>query len=705
MRKQFAAAVAAGLVLGLIPATAHGADDASSVAALPGGTWTLSGSGWGHGVGMSQYGAMEMAKDGKSAAEILRYYYSGTSYDAVPDTAKLAVNIGEAVARTTLTSSALSNGGGGVKVTAGGVTIAGSAGATLTATQHGTGVSVSCPSCKPETVVTGPVATIAWDDNRTLMSVGSRTYKDGTIKITRAGSTDKHNVVIHVRIHDEYLDYIAEVPWGWPNEALKAQAAAARGYALTAEASGLKTDCACHVRNTTADQVFAGYPSPDRLGSWSRWTAAVRAANSTNLGYVVRYRGAIARTYYSASSGGRTQNNEDVWAGQARPYLRSVPDPWSTRASNPRAAWTVHRDAAALAQAFHLPDVARLDLTRRHVSGAVATAVATASSGKTSTITGEQLRSRLGLFSAYVSRHGSRYGGVNRYETSTVIAGHIPASARSVVIASGEQAALIDATVGGPLAGAVGAPILLTQKDTIPTPVKTELDRRRGSLRTAYVLGGTAVVSQRVVNDLRARGLTVIRLGGVNRYATAQRVALEIAQHRKVDTVVVAAGHAVPDVVSASGPSAALGQPILLTDPATLSPETVTAIATLKPTTAYVVGGWVRGAAESRLQSLVASVTRLAGDDRYATAAVIATHFAPRMPGYERAMLCSGLDRSMVDAITAGPLRQPILFVRPTAVPEVTRDALQRMPRAGEVTAVGGEAVVGEAVLTLLRRA
>src|SRR5690606_13872610 len=207
-----------------------------------------------------------------------------------------------------------------------------------------------------------------------------------------------------------------------------------------------------------------------------------------------------------------------------------------------------------------LPDVARLDLSNRNAATAVARATATSAGGASATITGEQLKSRLGLNSTYVARQEQRLGGADRYATAVAIAAEIPVSANAVVISSGEPLSLIDATVGGPLAGAVGAPILLTQKDALPAVTVAELNRRAGSVRTAYILGSGGVVAPQVEQALRARGLAVVRLGGPDRYATARLVAAEVARLRPVTAVVIAAGTAIPDVVTSSGPSAALGQ-------------------------------------------------------------------------------------------------------------------------------------------------
>lgn len=679
---------------------------ATALALAPGAAaadrpWSISGSGWGHGVGMSQYGALEMARDGRTAAQILQHYYAATTYDQVPDTALITVNIRHRVGASTMTTSALSTGGGEVSVTVGTSTMRGPVGASLTVRpQSDAGVLVTCSACTPVGSLTGPRATVAWDDDKTLISVDGKRYKDGRIVVTRASSGAAVNVGVEARIHDEYLDYVAEVPWSWPKEALRAQAAAARGYALVNVAQGIRAVCACHVYDTSVSQVFAGYPNAANSASWPNWVDAVRAAGSATHGYAVRYNGAIIQAFYSSSSGGRTQNNEDVWTGAPLPYLRSVDDPWSLRPSNTRRAWTAEVNADTVARAFELPDVARLDLAARTEAGAVARATATSSSGATRTITGSEVRSRFGVNSAFIARTGVRYGGADRYATAAAVAQEVPESA-AVLIASGK--ALVDATVGGPLAGAVQGPILLSSGATLPKATTDELNRRGTSVRTAYVLGGTSVVPASVERILRERGLDVVRLGGVDRFATARIVANEVARHVTVSEVLLAEGAAIADVVSSSGPAAALGLPIVLTASAGLHHSAAQALGELGPDAAYVVGGHITTSTEESVRSVVGSVRRLSGPDRYSTAAAVVDKFAPLM-GYSAAVVTSGHDSNLIDALTASALRQPILFVRPTSMPAATRAAVQQLPAAGRIIVVGGTSAVSNAVLIAARR-
>ena len=109
------------------------------------------------------------------------------------------------------------------------------------------------------------------------------------------------------------------------------------------------------------------------------------------------------------------------------------------------------------------------------------------------------------------------------------------------------------------------------------------------------------------------------------------------------------------------------------------------------------MGNWITGDAEASIRGTVPTVTRLSGPNRFATAAAIAEHFAPQM-AYDRVVISSGLDANLVDAISSGPLLQPMLFVVPTQVPAATREAVQRLPRAASVSAIGNATAVSDAV-------
>lgn len=140
----------------------------------------------------------------------------------------------------------------------------------------------------------------------------------GTIEVLRA--SDGTLSLIGELGFEDYIRGIAEVPRDWPMEALKAQVVAARTYALNrlhnADTGGSYDLCA-----TTECQVYVGMKV--EAGPWGeRW---VRAVDDT-AGQVLLYQGEPAITYYSSTSPGRTFDVEDVFGGEALPYLRGGPE-------------------------------------------------------------------------------------------------------------------------------------------------------------------------------------------------------------------------------------------------------------------------------------------------------------------------------------------------------------------------------------------
>ena len=676
----------------------------TAATAAAGPDWVFRGAGWGHGIGMSQYGAMEMARDGYSAAQILGHYYTGTTYDAVADTAVISVNLRNGVSTTSLTTSALSTGGGAIRLTAGGTTavMTGKLGATVTVVRSGSSAKATCTSCTPVTTLSGTFIQATWNDGRTLLDVDGTRYLSGTLVVWPSPSASTTlEVTNKVRLHDEYLDYLREVPWSWPLEAKKAQAAAARGYALS---QSYKDSCKCHLFDDTRSQVYGGYPSASDLPYWSGWQQAVRATGTTTTGYVTRYAGAIIQAFYSSSSGGRTQNNEDVWGGTPLPYLRSVSDPWSVRSSNPNASWRTVITGGSLASAFGLSDVAKLDLHDRTAGNGVDVATATSAAGASATIDGESLRSRLGLKGTWVRHLVSRVDGANRYDVAANVAKRISVSATSAVIASGESAAVFDASVSGPLSAAVDGPLLLTAKGALPAPTMAELDRRKASLKTVYIVGGAGSVSEAVRTQLEQRyaGLTVTRIAGASRYEVAENVAKEIKARHSVSTVIVASGTAIADALGASGPASALGYPILLTYRDSVPADTLGALDATGATIAHIVGGEasVAPAVESYLTDTRSmTVRRHGGASRYEVAANVATYFRPRFSLPNEIVMTSGANAALADSLAAGSLKRLMVLTAPSAVPEATLAVFQTTPQLETVVAVGGAASVPAARL------
>lgn len=206
---------------------------------------------------------------------------------------------------------------------------------------------------------------------------------------------------------------------------------------------------------------------------------------------------------------------------------------------------------------------------------------------------------------------------------------------------------------------------------------------------------------------VRAEDTATHRIGGSDRFETSALTALE-AFPGGAQTVIIArgddAGH-YADALTGSFLAGVLNAPILLTRPDSLPAQTASAIADLNATSAVILGGnqAVGESVENALKTLVDDVTRIQGEDRYATAAAILSYARSRGQQVNKAFLVGGM--APADSLTAGPKafqsKTPILLTQQNSLPDVTKIALQS---AGitSVTVVGGSSVVGPAVITQL---
>lgn len=229
---------------------------------------------------------------------------------------------------------------------------------------------------------------------------------------------------------------------------------------------------------------------------------------------------------------------------------------------------------------------------------------------------------------------------------------------------------------------------------------------------TAASGSGTDATVPPVVRTVRVEpapgapaGFCPPRLQGQDRYGTA--VAVARAQSPTATTVVVASGEAagMADALVAAPLARAKGGVLLLSAASGLSQATRTEVARRGATTAFLVGGAgaVPEVVHEQLAALgVTSVTRVAGSDRYRTAAAVARAMGPHHPS---ALLASGVEGSMVDGLVlAGPaaaLGRPILLLQRDRVPAATRDLLAEAGTTSTVVA-GGSGVVSDEVVRSL---
>jgi stage II sporulation protein D len=271
------------------------ASQASSAA-----TFVVSGHGWGHGVGLSQCGALGYGKHGWNYGQILRHYYQGTQITTVPET-RVRVLIADGRSSLSVVSKSpfkVKDGSGKTYPLAAG---------TVDLT---TALKVKVEAGKPARALPGP---LTFSPGRSMLTL-DKPYR-GQLVIKVSGG---HLRAINSLPLEQYVYAVVPIEIGssGPAEALKAQAVAARTYALATKRSGGDFDLYPDIRSQSYGGASVEHPETN-------------AAVNATAGKVVTYKGKLITAYYSASSGGRTASIQDVFLGSPPvPYLVSVSDPY-----------------------------------------------------------------------------------------------------------------------------------------------------------------------------------------------------------------------------------------------------------------------------------------------------------------------------------------------------------------------------------------
>jgi stage II sporulation protein D len=356
------------VLVGLLLLTAAAAQAATS--------FYIRGGGDGHGIGMSQYGAYGYALHGKGYQWILAHYYQGTAIGRVSTKRTVRVLVGTGAASFA----------GATRV--GDKRAKPSLTYTVTPNADGTLVVVK-PNGKK--LGTFPAALTASGPG-TLSLAGVGTYR-GALEFRPGGGASIETV--NVIGLDDYVRGVisAEMPSSWAPEALKVQAVAARTYAITSDAGGSVFDLYADTRSQMYRGVAAETPATD-------------AAVAATRGKVVTYNGKPVVTYFFNSSGGHTENVENVWPGATpEPWLRGVSDPYDGVAGDPYHRWGYAlsaADAAAKLGAWVKGSLVGVRVLTHGASPRVLTAQVVGSKG-TTTVTGIQLQHAFGLLTTYAA--------------------------------------------------------------------------------------------------------------------------------------------------------------------------------------------------------------------------------------------------------------------------------------------------------------
>jgi stage II sporulation protein D len=331
----------------------------------------VSGRGWGHGVGMSQYGAYGQALAGRSYRQILAYYYSGTT---IGKAGRKEVRVLLAEGRRAVTVSSAKP-----------LTAVDANGASYPLAKSAVTVRADLLVPTSEGAVTAASPLVIRPAKKALLALDGRPYR-GKLELVPQGEFLR---VVNVVPLESYIQGVVagEMPFGWPAEALKAQAVAARSYALANLLKGKPYDLYSDQRS----QVYLGV-----AGEKASTTQAVLAT----AGEVVLYGGRVATTYYFSTSGGKTASAADVF-GFSVPYLVSRPDPWDTL--SPYHEWGPVLLGARTVQSKLELDGRVLDATGTATPSGRLRALVLATTTGSESVPASVVRTALGLRSTWIS--------------------------------------------------------------------------------------------------------------------------------------------------------------------------------------------------------------------------------------------------------------------------------------------------------------
>jgi stage II sporulation protein D len=283
-------------------------------ASVAGASWKVEGRGFGHGVGLSQYGAFGFAEHGRSYKQILDHYYANTKLGKA----------GDGKVRVLLASGSGSVGFRGA-TRACGRQLSPDRGYAFAAARSGIELHKSgggaITGCGDEATASARVIRIE----------GQGRYRGGLVATP---SDDGLQVINQLGLEDYVKGVVAnEVPSSWPAEALRAQAVVARSYGIATERSG-----SFDHYDDTRSQVYGGVVAEQ--------ASATKAVAKTKA-QVVTYKGKVAQTFFYSSSGGRTESSRfGFGGGESRPYLKAVDDPFDD--ISPYHSWTERMSRAEL---------------------------------------------------------------------------------------------------------------------------------------------------------------------------------------------------------------------------------------------------------------------------------------------------------------------------------------------------------------------
>lgn len=291
----------------------------------------------------------------------------------------------------------------------------------------------------------------------------------------------------------------------------------------------------------------------------------------------------------------------------------------------------------------------------------------------------------------------TRLGGADRYATSIAIsqAGWKGTSSYAVLATGNDYP---DALSAAPLAKRYSAPILLTDKNSIPQGVLTEL--KRLSVTYVFITGGTGAVSQAVENQLNTMGITTERLGGTDRFQTSIKIAEKLGV--VLGEIIVTNGYEWTDALSASSIAAKKGIPIILTNKDVL-PDSINAfISKNNFNKTYILGD--TDLISDNVANKFPGRERIAGINQYERNINIIKRFESDI---NFSNICIATGRDFPDALSgsalAAMLNTAIVLVDDTSLKDVTTQYInEKLSQVNNTYVFGLQGAVSDDVINIL---
>lgn len=508
---------------------------------------------------------------------------------------------------------------------------------------------------------------------------------------------------------EDYLKGVVpyEMPASWNVNALKAQAVAARTYAL----ARINTV----IDDTISFQVYGGY-----IWDHSDYNNSNQAINDT-AGQVLKSGNALISAVYSSSNGGHTESNSNYWGSSQVPYLPAKPDPY-----DPKNPWTLsinkqHINTANLdllnpgswwnSVSENSGNVALLNNIKTYIKNTLhpnadikvvgvpkLTVTGQNSSGKStngSLIVDYYVKNSDGSFvrgdgNQLTENYSTTLSGETRYETSVAIANHGWNTSDAVVLGRGDIP--LDALTGTVLAKKSNSPLLLTKSNELPDSVFNKI--KSLNVKKVYVLGGPMAISDSVFDKLADSGYMVIRVAGDTRYQTAVQIANQISTNSEI--IITSGNDNSPDALSIASYAAKNQIPILLTEANNLPIVVTDYIKSKGIRKATIIGG--NAAVTDRVANQikaagVVELNRVAGETRYETSIAIAKTY-----NFDLSKVFVARGEVFIDALPGATLaaqyNAPVILTRLNFLPTEPSNWLRTLSSRPNIFYLGGDQAI-----------